>query len=171
MESLTAVPQTVADGCERKRKTWRTQPHPQTPKGNGNPRYAFGKNSCRWRQPRQDRAVAADAEEGSGRHGAIRTKHRHLEIDHRKQPDSNVVFENMSDPLLNQKNNKSQQISTDLNNWISTNVEISQQISKKPFEDQKTATVQQPPAARVLPPRPAESAMVKINNIVGTFGE
>ena len=35
---------TVADGCERKRKTWRTQPHPQTPKWNGNPRYAFGKN-------------------------------------------------------------------------------------------------------------------------------
>ena len=36
---------TVADGCERKRKTWRTQPHPQTPKWNGNPRYAFGKKS------------------------------------------------------------------------------------------------------------------------------
>ena len=34
---------TLADGCERKRKTWRTQPHPQTPKWNGNPRYAFGK--------------------------------------------------------------------------------------------------------------------------------
>ena len=55
MESLTAVPQTVAntcerlrtvaDGCERKRKTWRTQPHPQTPKWNGNPRYAFGKKN------------------------------------------------------------------------------------------------------------------------------
>ena len=36
---------TVADGCDRKRKTWRTQPHPQTPKWNGNPRYAFGKKS------------------------------------------------------------------------------------------------------------------------------
>ena len=35
---------TVANGCGRKRKTWRTQPHPQTPKWNGNPRYAFGKN-------------------------------------------------------------------------------------------------------------------------------
>ena len=34
---------TVADGCNRKGKTWRTQPHPQTPKWNGNPRYAFGK--------------------------------------------------------------------------------------------------------------------------------
>ena len=34
---------TVADGCGRKRQTWRTQPHPQTPKWNGNPRYAFGK--------------------------------------------------------------------------------------------------------------------------------
>ena len=36
---------TVANGCSRKRKTWRTQPHPQTPKWNGNPRYAFGKSS------------------------------------------------------------------------------------------------------------------------------
>ena len=37
VESLTALTQTVANGC-------RTQPHPQTPKWNGNPRYAFGKN-------------------------------------------------------------------------------------------------------------------------------
>ena len=36
---------TVANGCGRKRKTWRTQPHPQTPKWNGNPRYAFGKKN------------------------------------------------------------------------------------------------------------------------------
>ena len=43
VESLTAVTQAVADGCDRKRKTWRTQPHPQTPKWNGNPCYAFGK--------------------------------------------------------------------------------------------------------------------------------
>ena len=35
---------TVADGCGRKRNFWRTQPHPQTPKWNGNPRYALGKN-------------------------------------------------------------------------------------------------------------------------------
>ena len=41
---------TVADGCERKRKTWRTQPHPQTPKWNGNPRYAFGKKTQRRRK-------------------------------------------------------------------------------------------------------------------------
>ena len=34
---------TVANGCGRKRNFWRTQPHPQTPKWNGNPRYAFGK--------------------------------------------------------------------------------------------------------------------------------
>ena len=40
---------TVADGCGRKRNFWRTQPHPQTPKWNGNPRYAFGnKNMCLW---------------------------------------------------------------------------------------------------------------------------
>ena len=44
VESLTADTQAVANGCGRKRKTWRTQPHPQTPKWNGNPRYAFGKN-------------------------------------------------------------------------------------------------------------------------------
>ena len=36
---------TLANGCDRKRKTWRTQPHPQTPKWNGNPRYAFGKRN------------------------------------------------------------------------------------------------------------------------------
>ena len=34
---------TVADGCGHRHNFPRTQPHPQTPKWNGNPRYAFGK--------------------------------------------------------------------------------------------------------------------------------
>ena len=34
---------TVADGCAHRHNFPRTQPHPQTPKWNGNPRYAFGK--------------------------------------------------------------------------------------------------------------------------------
>ena len=46
---------TLANGCGRKRKTWRTQPHPQTPKWNGNPRYAFGKNTIR-QQIRESRS-------------------------------------------------------------------------------------------------------------------
>ena len=33
----------VADGCGHRHNFPRTQPHPQTPKWNGNPRYAFGK--------------------------------------------------------------------------------------------------------------------------------
>ena len=52
---------TVADGCDRKRKTWRTQPHPQTPKWNGNPRYAFGKKRETFHQSRGKKTTSVCA--------------------------------------------------------------------------------------------------------------
>ena len=50
-----------ADGCQHRHNFPRTQPHPQTPKWNGNPRYAFGKKRETFHQSRGKKTTSVCA--------------------------------------------------------------------------------------------------------------